>query len=119
MIIDRRDFLRAMLVAAAGPMIVRASSLMPIRAPKLVSGYDYARARWIVTRVTTPEGLDTPYGEVKLVPLGGPLNYGGGIVYSATTWAGFHGYKVGDIVELGKAPPAEASEAFPINIKIT
>lgn len=34
--IDRRKFLRAALFVAAAPVIVKASSLMPIRAPRLV-----------------------------------------------------------------------------------
>ena len=39
--IDRRKFLVGMLGVAAAPMIVRASSLMPIRASRFVGlGYD-------------------------------------------------------------------------------
>lgn len=33
--LDRRQFLRAALFVAAAPVIVRASSLMPVRAPRL------------------------------------------------------------------------------------
>ncbi len=61
--IDRRNFLRAILVAAAGPMIVRASSLMPIRALEP----DAAPAIWL--GLFTEHGVEVAGGSYARVAI--------------------------------------------------